>query len=176
MSFWFWSNETYQASHNISHHFIDGSFVNNSATMGSGGAVSVASSPDAPLSSTRTDPTQIEERAWIYAGNTFSGVTFFGNTANCSRCTGGELYLNSGETILGGCRFEQNQANVHGGAISAGGPSTQLSVSDSFFSSNQATMGGVFSFAGGPLVFNSSSFSVTEGGTQPFFAVPEGGT
>jgi len=34
----------------------------------------------------------------------------------------------------------------------------------------------VFSFAGGPLVFNSSSFSVTEGGTQPFFAVPEGGT
>jgi len=82
--------------------FIGRSFVNNSATMGTGGAVSVVSSPDTPLPSTRTDPTQIEERAWIYTGNRniFSGVAFLGNTANCSRCTDGALYLNGGETVL----------------------------------------------------------------------------
>ena len=176
MAFWFWSNESFQASHNISHHFVEGIFMDNRATMGSGGAVSVVSSPDAPIPPKRDNPTQIEERAWNYTGNRnlFSGVAFIGNVASCSQCTGGALYINGGETLLRGCHFEKNQANVHGGAISVGGSSTQLSVADSFFESNQATVGGhLYSVAGGALHLHSSHLLV-EGGAQPFFVVSQG--
>lgn len=175
---WFW-NKAYQISHNISHHFIGGAFLDNNATKGNGGAVCVVLSPDAPNNTEPTYPGEIEARSWIYTGNRnrFQGVAFARNGANCSQCTGGALYINGGETDIQDCRFEGNEAGVYGGAIGIGGLSTEAFVRNSSFSNNnKATSGGghLYSFSGGALNVVRSSFEV-RGAAESFIEVPQGG-
>lgn len=96
IAIWFWSTDTYQSSYNISYRFVGGSFIGNSAMGGSGGAVSIVFSLDAPIPpDTTLDPLRTNQRTWDYTGNlnTFLNVCFIGNTATCSQCAGGALYI-----------------------------------------------------------------------------------
>lgn len=85
----------------------------------------------------------IVNRTWNYTGNwnRFQDVTFIGNTANCPGCTGGALYIESGQTLMQGGLFEENRAGLFGGAIAVGGSSTSLLVENTSFVRNDAPIG-----------------------------------
>ncbi len=91
---------------NSSRRLVGGTFANNTAVNGKGGAVFISLCPEDAIS--RPGEPIV---GWTYHDNwtRFHNVTFAHNMANCPRCMGGALNIESGQTVISGCRFEHNQ-------------------------------------------------------------------
>ncbi len=164
----------------VSLSFSGDVFKSNNANGGDGGGAFIVMPIDQPFVSSDLDPEVVVVRGWNYSNNVnrFDDVTFRGNAAACSRCTGGGLYVSSGLLILANkCKFEENDAGFWGGGLSLSGSSTMAIINESSFVHNTAPAGGtaIYSLAGGKFSLSSPSFEVgSENMTSTFLDIPQG--